>query len=156
MLFLVYPVEPTACCAAHSKYCRKREHQCRKLKPSRSHNAYLLHFLEGHLSCLAQESRMFRKHVKLMQVQLLNMFLNEKVGYSCDWLSVLSIKLYIHTRCFSNCLSNVINYIWFINLILNIMHFFSKIVALNKHALVLDAPSCGLRREDKSFFSPPN
>ncbi len=27
MFFITYPVEPTGCGAAHSKYCRKREHQ---------------------------------------------------------------------------------------------------------------------------------
>ncbi len=57
----------------------------------------------------------------------------------------------------SNCLSNAINYIWFINIILNIVHFLSKIVVLfycfeemRISNIKLDAPSCGLRREDKS------
>ncbi len=65
--FLACPVEPTRCGAAHSKYCGKREHQCEEdvvylkieTKPF-TQNAYLLHFLEGHLSslhsCLTQES----------------------------------------------------------------------------------------------------
>ncbi len=59
MLFLACPVEPTRCGAAHSKYCRRREHQCgedvvylkSETKPF-TQNAYLLHFLEGHLSLL--------------------------------------------------------------------------------------------------------
>ncbi len=47
------------CGAAHSKYCGKQEHQCgedvvnlkTETKPF-TQNAYLLHFLEGHLSSL--------------------------------------------------------------------------------------------------------
>ncbi len=66
------------------------------------------------------------------------MFLNEKRRLLCDWFSVLSINTYM-MLVVSNCLSNVINYIWFINIILNIMHI-SKIVvffiALKKRALV--------------------
>ncbi len=54
------------------------------------------------------------------------MFLNEKRRLLCDWFSVLSINTYM-MLVVSNCLSNVINYIWFINIILNIMHI-SKIV----------------------------
>ncbi len=56
--FLACPVELTRCSAAHSKYSRKREHQCgedvylkTETKPF-TQNAYLLHFLEGHLSSL--------------------------------------------------------------------------------------------------------
>ncbi len=73
MLFLAYPVEPTGCSAAHSKYCGKREHQCRKmlftskLEPSCSHRT---HFLERPLSPLhsrlAQESQCLESHVKLI------------------------------------------------------------------------------------------
>ncbi len=73
--FLAYPVEPTGCGAAHSKYCGKREHQCGDVvyvktgtKPF-TQNVYLSHFLEGHLSPLhshlAQENRMFRKPCKI-------------------------------------------------------------------------------------------
>ncbi len=60
----------------------------------------------------------------------------------------------------SKCLSNVIIYIWFLNIILN-MHFFkdSHVFFPFEETCIsnifLDAPSCGLRREDKSFF-PPN
>ncbi len=28
IFFLAFPVEPTRCSAAHSKYCKKRERQC--------------------------------------------------------------------------------------------------------------------------------
>ncbi len=125
------------CCVVHSKYCGKREHQRREdvvylkteTKPF-TQNAYLSRFLEGHLSPLhsrlAQESRMFRKHVKLMQVQLLKnmsrdfmvVFLHPTASHGfkwkstlCDWFWVLRIKLYIHTWCcfVSNCLSKLIN-----------------------------------------------
>ncbi len=58
---------------------------------------------------------------------------------------------------FSNCLSNLINIIWFIVIHLN---FFSKIVVLFYcfeeqciSNILLDAPSCGFRTEAKSFFS---
>ncbi len=58
------PVEPTRCGAAHSKYCVKREHQCGEdvfyLKTETTtftQNAYLLHFLEGHLSLLVSQTR---------------------------------------------------------------------------------------------------
>ncbi len=81
--FLAWLAESTRCGAAHSNYCGKRKHQCGKdvvylkteTKPF-TQNAYLLHFLEGHLSslhsCLTQESpkpckihvsSTFKKHV---------------------------------------------------------------------------------------------
>ncbi len=80
MLFIAYPVEATGCGAAAlfiQNIAEKREHQCgedvvyikTETKPF-TQNTYLSHFLEGHLSPLhsrlAKESRMFRKHVKLM------------------------------------------------------------------------------------------
>ncbi len=75
MLFLAYPVEPTECIqniAEKENINVEMMLFTSKLKPSRSHR---MHFLEGRLSalhsCLAQESRTFRKHVKLIQVQLL-------------------------------------------------------------------------------------
>ncbi len=54
MLFLACPVEPTRCGAAHSKYCRRREHQCgedvvylkSETKPF-TQNAYLWAFSRG-------------------------------------------------------------------------------------------------------------
>ncbi len=67
MLFFFFacPVEPTLCGAAHSKYCGKDNINVEMLflktetKPF-TQNAYLLHFLEGHLSplhsLLTQES----------------------------------------------------------------------------------------------------
>ncbi len=142
------------CCVVHSKYCGKREHQCREdvylkteTKPF-TQNAYLSHFLEAHPSPLhsrlTQESRMFRKHVKLMQVQLLKnmsrdfmvVFLHPTASHVFKWrkysfvigFQSFFIKLYIHTWCcfVSNCLSKLINYIWFININLNIMHFFQR------------------------------
>ncbi len=47
LMLSAYPVEPTGCGAAHSKYCGKREHQCgddvvylkTETKPF-THNAY--------------------------------------------------------------------------------------------------------------------
>ncbi len=70
MLFLIYPVEPTGY-VVHSNTAEKIEHQCGDVvyvktgtKPF-TQNAYFAHFLEGHLSplhsCLAKESRIFRK-----------------------------------------------------------------------------------------------
>ncbi len=65
-------------------------------------NTYLSNFLEGHLSALhsrlTQERRMFRKHVKLMQVQLLKNMSRDFMAFFpilqwksalCDWFSVL-------------------------------------------------------------------
>ncbi len=120
--FLAYPVEPTRF-AAHSKYCGKREHQCgddvvydkTETKPF-TQNAYLSRFLEGRLSPLhsrlTQERRMFRKHVKLMYVQLLKntsrdliavfpiplhlMFLNEKVLFVIGFRSLVLNYTFIH------------------------------------------------------------
>ncbi len=123
MVFLAYPVEPTGCGAAHSKYCReKRENRCgdvvvyvkTETKPF-TQNVYLLNFLEGHLSPLhsrlAQESCMFRKPCKMNVSSTLKknvsrrffciplhlMFLNEKSAL-CDWFLVLCIKLHIYIR----------------------------------------------------------
>ncbi len=73
--FFACPVEPTRCGAAHSKYCGKREHQCGEdvvyLKTetkSLTQNAYLLHFLEGHLSSL--HSRLTQESPKPCQINV--------------------------------------------------------------------------------------
>ncbi len=117
MLFLADPVEPSGY-VVHSKYCGNIEHRCGDdvvfvktgTKPF-TQNAYFAHFLEGHLSalhsCLAKESRIFRKRFKIivsstlkkhvltlwrdgsLPIPLHLMFLNEKVtslfviGFPC-------------------------------------------------------------------------
>ncbi len=124
--FLTYPVEPTGY-VVHSKYCGKREHQCRddvvyvktETKPF-TQNANLSHFLEGHLSPLhtrlAKVSQIFRKQFKIivsltlkkhlktlwrdgsLPIPLHLVFLNEKSNVTlCDWFSVLCIKRCIYT-----------------------------------------------------------
>ncbi len=74
LFFLACPVEPTRCGAAHSKYCRQREHQCgdvvyikTETKPL-THNSYLLHFVEGHLSSL--HSRLTQESTKPCQIHV--------------------------------------------------------------------------------------
>ncbi len=64
------------CGAAHSKYCGKREHQCgdvvylkTETKPF-TQNAYLLHFLEGHLSSL--HSRLTQESPKTCQIHVIS------------------------------------------------------------------------------------
>ncbi len=55
-VFIAYPAEP--CCAVHSKYSRKREHQCRddavygetETKPF-TQNTYLTHYRDIYHRC---------------------------------------------------------------------------------------------------------
>ncbi len=113
----------------HSKYCRKRDHQCGDdvvnvktgTKPF-TQNAYFANFLEGHLL----ESRFSQKRVRYLEshlnyckfnfekiclktlwrdgslpIPLHLMFSNEKSNVTlCDWISVLCIKLCIYIMLF--------------------------------------------------------
>ncbi len=94
------PVESTRCGAAHSQYCRKREHRCGEdvvyLKTENkpfTQNKYLLHFLEGHLSSL---------HSRLTQESPKPCKINVKVQLSkkqklIDWETSLLANVHINS-----------------------------------------------------------
>ncbi len=83
--------------------------------------------------------------------------LNEKS--LCDWFSVFNIKLCIHDTFVSNCLNNVFNYIWFLNIIVFIMCFFQDshvLFPLKKRALVIFCSMRPLVASGEKPKAPPS
>ncbi len=88
MLLLACPVEHTGY-IVHLKYCGRREHQCGVVyvktgtKPF-TQNAYLSHFLEGHLSALhsrlTKESWIFRRPFKMITGLTLKKHVSKRYG----------------------------------------------------------------------------
>ncbi len=69
MLFFPYPVEPTGCCTAHSKYSGKREHQCGDVVYVKTEtklftqNGYIIAFSRGTSITIALASCTRERHV---------------------------------------------------------------------------------------------
>ncbi len=88
MLLLACPVEHTGY-IVHLKYCVRREHQCGGVCVKTgtklfTQNAYLSHFLEGHLSALhsrlAKESWIFRRPFKMIVRSTLKKHVSKRYG----------------------------------------------------------------------------
>ncbi len=100
MLLLTYAVEPTRC-AVHLKYCGKTEYRCGDdvvyiktgTKPF-TQNTYYAYYLEAHLSalhsCLAKESRIFRKPCQINASSTLKKHVSRLYGGTVSLYSTAS------------------------------------------------------------------